>query len=116
MGNARYNYEEIILSGRPVFFLEGDDFQELPNVFRGRWQAAAKRRGLKLATWTSWEPPGVMLQAYLPTHTRPARPAGPVTTKTTKKSNPSVYCSAKSCFNRLSANEMKYRQCAEHRN
>jgi hypothetical protein len=115
MPAARYNYEEIILSGRPVFFLEGEDYKELPEDFRQRWQEAVKRRGLKLATWTVLEPRGIMLQAYLPTHERPLRPAGPATTKITKKSNRGLFCTRNGCDNKLSANEQKYRECKEHR-
>lgn len=112
---ARYNYAEILLSGRPAFFAEGLDYREPVDRFKKRWFDAAKRRGLKLATWTNFEPEGIILQAYLPTHQRPPRPDGPAF-KISKATHPNLYCSAKSCDTRLSPREQKDRQCKAHLN
>ena len=113
--HSRYAYDEILLSGRAVFFAEGVDYTELPEKFRRRWFGAAKRRGLKLATWTVLDPPGVTIQAYSPNHTRPPRPADPSSTNLVTNAKQHLVCFEIGCKTRLSAREMGYRLCEKHR-
>lgn len=116
MAKPRYAYAEIILSGKPVYMIEGLDYFELPEAFKQRWFDAAKRRGLKLATKTIREPhQGLVIQAYLPGHTRPNLPNPPLSTVVPKNAKQGLYCTKNGCNTWLSANEQKYRECAEHR-
>jgi len=92
-------YEEWILSGRQIFLAEGVDYNQLTSDVKAKLADAAKRRGLKLATRTIFDPPGFVFQAYLPTSPRPF--LGHPTQKANKKTHPYLFCLADGCDNKL---------------
>lgn len=114
MPKPKYAYHEIIMSGQPVFFVEGLDYHELVDVFKQRWHDAAHRRGLRLATRLVHEPiPGVIMQSYIPKNGRPILPNAPdeIRLGGTKRH---LYCSRNDCHTRLNGNELRFRVCADH--
>lgn len=92
-------YEEWILSGRQIFLAEGVDYWQLSSDVKQKLHGAAKRRGLKLATRTIFDPPGFVFQAYLPTTPRPL--LGEPTQKANKKTHPYLFCLTDGCDTQL---------------
>lgn len=95
----RIPFDEWLLSGRQIFLAEGIDFQELDQNLKFKLHGAAKRRGLKLAIKTVFDPPGFVFQAYLPGQLRPI--LGNPTQKVGKTTHPHLFCRTGNCNNKL---------------
>lgn len=95
----RIPFDEWLLSGRQIFLAEGIDFHELADEMKTKLHVAAKRRGLKVATKTVFDPPGFVFQAYLPTQHRPV--LGDPTQRVSKKTHSHLYCRENGCDHKL---------------
>lgn len=109
-GRRGIPYTDWLLSGKPIFLAEGVDFHCLSSEMRQRLHQAGKRRGLKVATKTIFNPPGFVFQAYLPHHIRPELPDP--TQTVAKKTHPHLYCRENGCDTRLTPKDSEF--CANH--
>jgi len=107
----RLPFDEWLLSGRQIFLAEGIDYQELDEKIKAKLHQAGKRRGLKVATRTVWDPPGLVFQAYLPTQPRPV--LGEPSQRVNKKSHPHLFCRAIECDHKLRPIDMEF--CVDHK-
>lgn len=111
MRERSFPYDEWLLSGRQIFLAEGIDFSELQETARQKLQDAGKRRGLKVATQTVFDPPGFIFQAYLPGQPRPT--FGVPTQGVNKKTHPHLFCREDRCDTRLRPIDDEH--CSNHK-
>lgn len=113
---AKQRFDEILYSGRQVFFAEGLDYSQHTQEERQRWHLAAKRRGLALATRIVYEPPGFVMRAYQQGHQRPELDLPTEASAPTKFSYLHLFCRLPECENRLKPLELENHYCGEHFN
>lgn len=110
----KYDYDSLILSGRPIAFIEGLDFVEPIDEFKQRFFSAARRRGLKLVSRRLYEPDGVVFQAYIPGKPRPVLPLPSDASAVRKNTHPHLFCIEERCNSRIKP-LADNRRCCDHR-
>lgn len=92
-------YDEWLISGRPIFLLEGLDYTQPIEWVRQNLRSAAKRRNMKVATRELLDPPGLLFQGYI--GKRPRLSHLTVQSRISKKSHKYLFCLQEGCDTRL---------------